>query len=284
MIRNGHSVLLIFAATFFASEIYAQAVIATDVEVKKKSALSEADLAKKLSNPVSDLISIPFQFNWAGRIGPASKGNQVYLNFEPVVPIHINQDWNIISRTVAPIIFQNHLAPKLGSQFGLGNIEQSFFLSPTNPVDGIVYGAGPVFYLPSATDKLLGNSQTGAGPTAVALKIDGSWTYGALVNQIWGFAGPVSYGSKPINQLYFQPFVSYTTKDAWTFFAQLETQYDWTTRKWILPIDIGVNKLVTVNDMPISFGLALRYFAATPYEGPKGIGAQASITFLLPEK
>lgn len=233
---------------------------------------------------MSDLISVPFQFNWSGRLGSASKGNQGYLNIEPVIPFHVNQDWNIISRTVAPLIWQNKIAPGLGSQVGLSNIEQSFFLSPSNPVGGIVYGAGPVFYLPTASDKLLGNSQTGIGPTAVALKIDGPWTYGALVNQIWRVAGPVSYGAKQVNQLYFQPFISYTNKDAWTYYVQLESQYNWSTQKWILPVDVGVNKLVTINNMPISFGVALRYFAASPHDGPKGLGAQASITFLLPEK
>ena len=243
-----------------------------------------AALAQKLTNPVADLISVPFQFNWNGRIGAADKGQQVYMNFQPVVPIHLNQDWNLIARTVAPITWQTSIFPGSGTQFGLGNIEQSFFLSPVQPVGGWIVGAGPILYLPTATDKLLGTSQTGAGPTAVVLHLAGQWTYGMLANQVWGFAGPVSYGAKPINQVYMQPFIAYTTKDAWTFSLNSESQYDWLTQKWTMPFNATVSKLVLIDKHPVSFQVGVRYFAASPNDGPKGFGARASITFLLPNK
>ena len=243
-----------------------------------------AALAQKLTNPVADLISVPFQFNWNGRIGAADKGQQVYMNFQPVVPIHLNQDWNLIARTVAPITWQTSIFPGSGTQFGLGNIEQSFFLSPVQPVGGWIVGAGPILYLPTATDKLLGTSQTGAGPTAVVLRLAGQWTYGVLANQVWGFAGPVSYGAKPINQVYMQPFIAYTTKDAWTFSLNSESQYDWLTQKWTMPFNATVSKLVLIDKHPVSFQVGVRYFAASPNDGPKGFGARASITFLLPNK
>ena len=243
-----------------------------------------AALAQKLTNPVADLISVPFQFNWNGRIGAADKGQQVYMNFQPVVPIHLNQDWNLIARTVAPITWQTSIFSGSGTQFGLGNIEQSFFLSPVQPIGGWIVGAGPILYLPTATDKLLGTSQTGAGPTAVILRLAGQWTYGMLANQVWGFAGPVSYGAKPINQVYMQPFIAYTTKDAWTFSLNSESQYDWLTQKWTMPFNATVSKLVLIDKHPVSFQVGVRYFAASPNDGPKGFGARASITFLLPNK
>ena len=275
-------------ALFSMTSAFAQAPQAAVKELPTAARPENKDdaaaLAQKLTNPVADLISVPFQFNWNGRIGAADKGQQVYMNFQPVVPIHLNQDWNLIARTVAPITWQTSIFPGSGTQFGLGNIEQSFFLSPVQPVGGWIVGAGPILYLPTATDKLLGTSQTGAGPTAVVLRLAGQWTYGVLANQVWGFAGPVSYGAKPINQVYMQPFIAYTTKDAWTFSLNSESQYDWLTQKWTMPFNATVSKLVLIDKHPVSFQVGVRYFAASPNDGPKGFGARASITFLLPNK
>lgn len=259
---------------------FAQDTVAAD----KTAAEKNAELAQKLTNPVADLISVPFQFNWNGRIGPVNKGQTAYMNLQPVIPIHLNENWNVIARTVAPVVWQTSIFPGAGTQTGLGNIEQSFFLSPVKPVGGWIMGVGPVLYLPTATDKLLGTAQTGAGPTGVFLRIQGPWTYGILANQVWGFAGPVSYGAKPVNQVYMQPFIAYTTKTAWTFSLNSESQYDWLTQKWTMPFNFVVSKLVQIDKMPVSFGLGLRYFAASPNDGPKGLGVRASITFLLPEK
>lgn len=244
---------------------------------------SNAALAQKLANPIAALISVPFQFNYNGRIGSADKGQTAYVNFQPVIPIKVNQDWNIISRTVAPLTWQTSIFPGAGTQTGLSNIQQSFFLSPVQPVGGLVVGAGPILYLPTATDKLLGTSETGAGPTAIALRIQGPWTYGVLANQIWGFAGPVSYGAKPVNQVYMQPFVAYTTSTAWTFSLNSESQYDWNTQKWTMPFNLMVSKLVRFDKQPVSFQLGVRYYAASPQDGPKGFGARATITFLFPD-
>lgn len=253
-------------------------------EAAIKTATNTAELAQKLSNPVADMVSIPFQFNWNGRIGPLSKGQTAYMNFQPVIPIKINQDWNVIARTVAPLTWQTSIFPHSGTQTGLGNIEQSFFVTPTKPVGGWILGAGPILYLPTATNKLLGTSQTGAGPTAIALRIDGPWTYGMLVNQVWGFMGPIPERGYQVNQIYMQPFVAYNTKSAWTFMLNSESLYNWSTQKWSMPFNFVVSKLVMIDKQPVSFGVGVRYFAASPHDGPKGFGVRALITFLLPEK
>jgi len=253
-------------------------------EAAVKTANNTAELAQKLSNPVADMVSVPFQFNWNGRIGPFDKGQTAYMNFQPVIPIKINQDLNVIARTVAPFSWQTSIFPHAGTQWGIGNIEQSFFVTPTNPVGGWILGAGPILYLPTATDKLLGTAQTGAGPTAIALRIDGPWTYGMLVNQVWGFMGPIPQHGYQINQIYMQPFVAYNTKSAWTFMLNSESMYNWSTQKWSMPFNFVVSKLVMIDKQPVSFGVGVRYFAASPHDGPKGFGVRALITFLLPEK
>ena len=151
---------------------------------------SQQDLAKRLSNPVSSLISVPFQFNIDHDIGPDDAGDRMTLNFQPVVPLTLNDDWNVISRTILPVIDQQDIYPGAGDQFGLGDTVQSFFFSPKAPtVSGWIWGAGPVFLLPTGTDELLGSDQWGVGPTGVALKQVGSWTYGGLANHIWSVAG-----------------------------------------------------------------------------------------------
>lgn len=249
-----------------------------------KTASNTAELAQKLANPVSDMVSIPFQFNWNGRIGPYDKGQTAYVNFQPVIPIKVNQDLNIIARTVAPLSWQTSIFPHSGTQWGVGNIEQSFFFSPVKPVGGWIVGAGPILYLPTATDKLLGTAQTGAGPTAIALRIDGPWTYGMLANQVWGFMGPIPQRGYQVNQLYMQPFIAYNTKNAWTFMLNSESMYNWATQKWSMPLNFVVSKMVMIDKQPVSFGVGVRYFAASPHDGPKGFGARAVITFLLPEK
>ncbi|TKT67091.1 transporter [Rhizobiaceae bacterium LC148] len=242
---------------------------------------SGADLAKKLSNPIASLISVPFQFNYDHGYGPLD-GDRATLNIQPVIPISLNEDWNLISRTVLPVIWQNDIAGPSGTQFGLGDTVQSFFLSPAKPTEsGIVWGAGPVFLIPTATDDLLGSEKWGAGPTIVALKQDGPWTYGALANHIWSFAG--NEDRRDISSTFLQPFLSYTTADAWTFALNTESTYDWTGRDWSVPINVTVSKLLKINQQPISLTAGIRYWAAAPDGGAEGLGFRVGLTFLFPK-
>lgn len=240
------------------------------------------DLAKKLSNPVASLISVPFQFNYDSGYGP-DDGDKAYVNVQPVIPITLNDDWNLISRTILPIAWQNDIAGPSGDQFGLGDTTQSLFLSPAKPTEGgIIWGAGPVILLPTATDDLLGSGKWGAGPTAVVLTQRGPWTVGALANHIWSFAGDDDRSD--VNSTFLQPFVAYTTKDAWTFTLNTESTYNWEADEWSVPINFQVAKLLVIEKQPVSLFAGLRYWAASPDSGPDGIGVRAGITLLFPKK
>ncbi|QIG48693.1 transporter [Nordella sp. HKS 07] len=249
------------------------------------SAFAEGDshyLAKQLSNPVAALISVPFQFNYDEGYGP-SNGHRAVLNIQPVVPFSLNDDWTVISRTILPVISQKDIAGPSGEQSGLGDITQSLFFSPKNPgPSGIVWGAGPVFLVPTATDDLLGGEKWGAGPTAVVLKQMGGWTVGALGNHIWSFAGDDHRSD--ISSTYLQPFVSYTTADAWTFGLNTESTYNWETSEWSVPVNFTVGKLVQIDKQPVSFTVGVRYWAESPDGGPDGLGFRGGATLLFPAK
>jgi len=128
---------------------------------------SSADLAQELTNPVADLITVPIQMNVDRNLGPGDDGSKITTNVQPVIPFDINEDWNLITRTIVPVIHQDDVFAGEGSQFGLGDINLSLFLSPKQPTSGgLAWGAGPVVLLPTATDSLLGGKKWGAGPAA----------------------------------------------------------------------------------------------------------------------
>jgi hypothetical protein len=244
----------------------------------------DADLAKKLNNPIADLISVPFQFNYDGRIGPGDDGGRATLNIQPVIPIALNPEWNVISRTILPLISQWDVAPGSGRQFGLSDTMQSLFLSPRAPGSaGIIWGIGPVFRLPTATDELIGGGRWGAGPTAVVLKQAGPWTIGALANQVWSVGGATRGGAGPVNATFLQPFISYTTADAWTFSLNSEATYDWANDKLTVPVNAVLAKLTKIGHQPVSLFVGARYYALSPEAGPKGLGLRAGVTFLFPK-
>jgi hypothetical protein len=185
---------------------------------------SDEELAKKLSNPVASLISVPLQNNFDCCIGPAD-AMKYQLNVQPVVPVGISPDWNVIVRTIMPVIWQGETQAGAGDHAGLGDFTQSFFLSPTKPTGGIIWGAGPVFLWPVG-DEHLGAQKWSVGPTVVLLKQQGHVTVGVLANQLWSYAGS-SHRDK-VDAAFMQPFFTYTFPNTTTISVNTETSYDWT--------------------------------------------------------
>ena len=244
----------------------------------------DAELAKKLSNPIASLISVPIQLNYDGGIG-AADGDKVYANIQPVIPIDLTDNLSLVTRTIVPVVWQNDIAGQSGSQFGLGDTLQSFFFVP-KPMDTslgtLTFGVGPAITWPTSTDRLLGAGTLAIGPTGVFLFQNGPWTVGGLAGQQWGVA-ETRGGVPDVNNMFFQPFVSYTTPSAWTFGANTEGGYNWTTDDLSLPVNLTVSKLTDVGGQKVQFQLGARYWLEAPSSGPEGFGARAAVVFLFPK-
>jgi hypothetical protein len=240
---------------------------------------SEEELAKATLNPVAALISLPLQNNWDFGIGPAD-AMRYTLNVQPVIPFSLTSEYNLITRTIVPYIYVEAPVTNGNDESGLGDIVQSFFLSPKAPVRGWIVGAGPVFLYPTASNDALSSKKWGAGPTGVALKQDSGFTYGMLFNHIWSFAGDDDRAD--ISATFVQPFFSYTTKTYTTFGVNTESTYDWKNSQWTVPINIMLNQMLKIGaGQPISLQLGYRTYTEAPEYGPDW-GLRFAITFLFP--
>jgi len=242
---------------------------------------SAAEIAKKLQNPVASMISVPIQNNWDFGIGEANAMSYTAV-IEPVIPIHLSENWNLISRTIVPVIYAE--SPVKGGQdhSGLGDIVEQTFFTPVKPVGGWILGLGPLLSLPTATDSTLGSGQWGAGPSALVLKQEKGFTYGGLVTHTWSFAG---WGDDYVSATFMEPFVSFTTKRHTTFTLNTETTYNWNDNpagQWTVPLNLEVAQLVKIGKTPVQFQIGGRYYAEKPDGGPDW-GLRFTMTLVFPE-
>jgi len=240
---------------------------------------SAEKLAKQLANPVASLISLPFQNNFDFGVG-AFDGFRYNLNVQPVIPISLNDKWNVISRTIVPIISQSDVSSKGESEFGLGDIAQSIFFSPKEVKNGTVWGLGPVFLLPTATDDVFGADKWGIGPNAVVLKLNGQWTYGALVNHIWSIGGS---GIHDINASFFQPFMTYATKSGASYSVASENTQSWDNEIFGGFIGAYFAKVTKFGKQMVQLGGGPKvYYGNNPFNPDWGI--RFNVIFLFPKK
>ena len=223
------------------------------------------------------------QLNYDENLGPSDQGSQWRLNVQPVIPVSISKEWNVISRTILPILSQEDIFPGAGSQSGLGDAVQSLFFSPKAPTaGGIIWGVGPIITIPTATDDLLGSRKWAVGPTVVLLTMKGQFTLGFLGSHSWSVAG--SDDTPDIDLTFLQPFIAYITPQAWTFSVNTESTYNWETKDWGIPINLTATKLVKLGKSQMaSIGGGIRYWADSTETGPEDLGPAVSIHPVIPE-
>jgi hypothetical protein len=258
---------------------------------------AEADkLAKQLANPISSLISVPFQANEDFGYGPSHNGYKFTLNIQPVIPISISKDWNLILRTILPIVSQHDLFyaenvpksspinPQNRSQDGLSDTTQSFFFSPKKPGPfGLIWGVGPALLYPTGTHPYLGTGTFSIGPTVVVLEQMGGWTVGALMNQLWAVV--ISEDRKSVSQMFLQPFLAYTTKTHTTFTLSTESTANWNNTpgdaKWTVPLIFQISQILKIGKQPISLQIGGKWYTDSPRYGPDW-GVRFNLSLLYP--
>jgi len=247
---------------------------------EEKPEESAAELAKKLANPIASLISVPFQNNTDVGIGTYN-GSRNTLNFQPVIPLKLNDKLNVITRVILPFISQQDIYSEGSSQTGLSDITASAFFSPSKTKNGVTWGVGPVFLVPVATNDLLGTQKWGIGPTGVFLKQSHGWTVGALVNQIWSFAGNEDRSN--VNQLYLQPFFTHNWKSGAGVGGSFEITQNWeaeTTTGFFIPYISGVTK---VGKQMISLLVGPRIPISGPEANKPDFGVRAIVILVFPK-
>lgn len=251
---------------------------------------SAEDLAKAAQNPIAAMISVPFQFNATFNYGIDSlqkRDTQYLLNIQPVIPITLTANWNMISRTIVPVISQPLPIGDASPIGGIANIQESLFFSPSKP-SKVIWGVGPVLQIPTATNHILGSSKWSGGPGFVILTMPGKWVIGALAQNVWSFAGPQD--APKVNQFLLQYFINYNLPKGWYISSSPIITSDWTQPdnkdKWTVPFGIGAGKIMRWGKQPVNLMLQYYYNAirstGTMPSGPYTIRFQ--VQFLFPKK
>jgi hypothetical protein len=246
-----------------------------------RAELSAEELAKIAQNPVGNMISVPFQNNSNLNFGP-EKGTQNILNIQPVIPIEVDKDWNIITRTIIPLIWMPSLGPDTPAKSGIGDIQLSAFLSPASPGEWI-WGLGAITQIPTNSSEELGNKNWGLGPTAVVLhlKHDDPWVYGVLVNNIWSLSSSEQGGA--YNNGLIQPFLNYNFPDGAYLTSAPILTVNWKAdsgQQWTVPIGGGVGKIFHIGKLPVNTSIDAYYNVVKPDYGANWqIRAQVQLMF-----
>ena len=239
------------------------------------------DLQKASQNPIADLVSVPFQSNSNFNTGPFNRTQEVF-NIQPVVPMHLSDDWNLISRTIIPLVSQP--SPLFNNNTnGIGDVTQSLLFSPAHP-GALIWGVGPVFTVPSANDPLLGTGKFSVGPTAVFLATPGHWVIGVLLNNQWSVGGnPLA---PPVNAFLAQPFLNYNMAHGWYLTTSPIITSNWLAasgQQWIVPIGGGFGRVFKVGDQPVNAQIAGYYNVITP-TGTSPWQLRVTLALLFPVK
>jgi len=244
------------------------------------SGASVQEMADKLANPVASMISVPFQNNSDWGIGP-NNGSKNTLNFQPVIPIKLGANLNLITRYIVPIIDQRDITGADTHESGLGDATVSAWFSPSHPKNGFIWGAGPALLIPIATNDHLGTKKFGVGPTALILKQGHGNTIGFLVNQIWSVAG--DQNRSDVNQLFLQPFFGHSFPSGASLGGNMEMTQNWVTKTTLLFFNPNISGITKIGKQPIQLAIGPRIPLAGPKSQRPDFGIRSVIIFVFPK-
>ncbi len=248
----------------------------------QSQAEDNSELAKQTQNPVADLISIPFQNNSNFGLEPNHRTQNV-LNVQPVIPLHLTDDWNLITRTILPVIKQPDLRTTSNDTWGIGDVNISLFFSPAKN-SGLTWGVGPALQFPTGTDEVLSSRKWAAGPTGVGLIMQGPWVVGLLASNIWSYAG--NDDRKDVSQFLAQYFINYNLPDSWYLTAAPVITADWEAEgrgnKWTVPVGGGFGKIFRIGNFPFNGNIAAFSNVVRP-DGGADWTLRIQLALLLPK-
>jgi hypothetical protein len=246
-----------------------------------KGDIDKVGIAKKLANPIANMISVPLQYEFSRGVGRNQGGSEQTLLFQPVMPFNLGGGDTFIVRPIVAGVREVSVQGASGqpySGYGIANVTIESFYAP-NTNSSWIWGVGPYAQSPSGNSGKFGSQQTGAGVTGVVLNRYGPWTYGLLGYQSWEVGGNPAFGTQ--NNLYGQPFLAYTNKEALTITANMEALYNYDTRRTSNPLYVGASKLTVIGGVPFSFSAGPMYYVSNTPGGPSGWGARATATVVI---
>ena len=270
----------LLVATLSATAVFAQ-VAKPGAAPAAGGDVDKVGIAKKLANPIANMISVPLQYEFSRGVGATQGGSEQTLLFQPVMPFNLGGGDTFIVRPIVAGVREVNVQGASGqpySGYGIANVTIESFYAP-NTNSSWIWGIGPYAVAPVSNSGKFGSQQTGLGATGVVLNRAGPWTYGLLGYQSWSAGGDAAFGTQ--NNLYGQPFVAYTTKEAWTFTTNMEALYNYDTRRTSNPLYVGASKLLVLGGVPFSFSGGPMYYVSNTPGGPSGWGARATATVVI---
>lgn len=251
---------------FLPGVLWAQGEAPTQTKAEMEA--KAAALAKQTQNPVADLVTIPIQFNWNTGGGLGDQTLQV-INIQPVLPLALDDDWLLVSRTIVPLV--NVPLPSGDRSTGIGDIQEQMYLTSTKP-GKVIWGFGPIFSFPTATNDVLTTGQFALGADFVVLTMPGKWVIGAIANQLWRIGG--SDNTTAINAFFVQPFINYNFHRGWSISTAPSITADWSApsgQEWTVPLGIGVSKVDRIGKQPVNLSLQYYHNVVRPDNGPADV-------------
>ena len=244
---------------------------------------SASELNRKLTNPVSDIWSISNQFN-NFELNNGQWNNN--WNFQPVMPVSLTKDLNLITRPVMPFynIVPHESAPdEFNRATGLGDLTLLELLSPSNSGNWVL-GAGPTAIFPTATSHFTGQGKWQLGPSVVVGYLTKQYFIGVFPQQWWSIGG--QHGKPNTNQMNLQPIATLFFGEGWSFGYSGNILADWTAPSedvWTVPIGLGLGKVVKFGRLPVKIQLAVQYMPVHPRISGQEWNVQVQITPVIPK-